>query len=225
MRSKVRRANAVESLRYWQAHHQPLRQRALSGSALMVHRRALNADACLFDPLFFMYFEDSDLCMRLRRQGWGMALAPEALAVHAWRNEPHKQGLMEAGAAVYFGKHYPNDRWLRRTQSLQVQPAQPMGDLAQPGARTAEGMELAVPAALQSGWVLELSPDPLLQICVGRLGMGGRALASNLTLAHFGSGPVFARLRSSQQHGGDPTEILALVPPAAAAPLEAEGTV
>ncbi len=223
VRNKVRRANAMESLRYWQAQHQPLRQRALSGSALMVHRRALDADGGLFDPLFFMYFEDSDLCMRLRRQGWGMALVPEALAVHAWRNEPHKQGLMEAGAAVYFGKHYPDNRWLHRTQGLQNQPAQPMGDLTQPGARTAEGMKLAVPASLQSGWVLELSPDPLLQICVGRLGTGARALADHQTLAHFGSGPVFARLRSSQQHGGDSAETLALLSPPLQPPVETEG--
>lgn len=225
VRSKVRHANAMESLRYWQARQQPLRQRALSGSALMVHRRALNAQACLFDPQFFMYFEDSDLCMRLRRQGWGMALVPGARAVHAWRNEPHKQGLMEAGAAVYFGKHYPDDRWLRKTQLLQGEPAEPMGDPTQPGTRTAEGMELAVPASLQSGWVLELSPDPLLQICAGRLGTGAHALASAQILAHFGSSPVFVRLRSSQQHGGGPAETWALfslpsapIPPAEGPP-------
>lgn len=211
-RSRVRRATGAEALRYWQAHHAPLRQRALSGGAVMVHRRALDAQGVLFDPQFFMYFEDSDLCLRLRRQGWGMAMVPEARAVHAWHNAPHKQGLMEAGAAVYFAKHYTDDRWLHKAQGLQRTPPGPLGNGGPAGVRTTEGIELAVPASLQAGWVLELGPDPLLQICIGHPGTGARALASYQTLAHFGAGAVFVRLRSSQA-GSDGTEVMATFEP------------
>ncbi|MES2609827.1 MAG: glycosyltransferase family 2 protein [Pseudomonadota bacterium] len=199
IRGRVRHATGAEALRHWQAHHAPLRQRALSGGALMVHRRALDVGGDLFDPQFFMYFEDSDLCMRLRHQGWGMAMVPQAHAVHAWRNAPHKQGLMEAGAAVYFAKHYADDRWLHKTQGLQNPHPGAMEEPSQPGTRAIEGIELAVPESLQAGWVLELSPDPLRQICIGHLGTGERARASYRTLEHFGAGPVFARLRSSRQ--------------------------
>lgn len=222
IRDRVRHATGAEALRSWQARHAPLRQRALSGGAVMVHRRVLDAGSDLFDSRFFMYFEDSDLCLRLRRQGWGMAMAPEAQAVHAWRNAPHKQGLMEAGAAIYFGKHYAGDRWLHKAHQLQHVPPGPLGDLEQPGQRTADGIELEVPTTLQQGWVLELSPDPLRQIGVGQLGTGARAFASYQTLAHFGEGAVFARLRSScQERNAGSSEVLARFHPPYGPPQEA----
>ena len=36
-----------------------------------------------FDPRFFMYFEDVDLCIRLERAGWRLAQVPEAVVSHA----------------------------------------------------------------------------------------------------------------------------------------------
>lgn len=220
IRDRVRHATGAEALRYWQAQHAPLRQRALSGGAVMVHRRALDAGGDLFDPRFFMYFEDSDLCLRLRRQGLGMAMAPEAQAIHAWRNAPHKQGLMEAGAAIYFAKHHADDGWLHKAHRLQQVPPGPLGDINQPGQQTLEGIELEVPAPLQTGWVLELSPDPLRQICVGYLGTGARASASYKTLEHFGSGTVFVRLRSSRVDDRHGPEVMAMLEPPHTAPRE-----
>lgn len=221
IRRKIRHATGAEALRYWQVRQVPLRQRALSGGAVMVHRRALDAEGKLFDPRFFMYFEDSDLCMRLRRRGWGMAMVPGAKAVHAWRNAPHKQGLMEAAAAAYFGKHYADDRWLQKARQLQHTPPDPMGDPRQPFVRTANGMALAVPDALQTAWVLELSPDPLRQICIGHLGTGARAFVSYTTLEHFGASSVFVRLRGSRldTHG---EELVTQFDPPHAAPQEAD---
>ena len=34
------------------------------------------------DEGYFLYFEDAEYCLRARRAGWGIALAPEAVAVH-----------------------------------------------------------------------------------------------------------------------------------------------
>lgn len=219
IRRRVRHATGAEALHHWQARHAPLRQRALSGGAVMVHRRSLDTGGELFDPRFFMYFEDSDLCMRLRRGGWGMAMVPRAQAIHAWWNAPHKQGLMEAGAAVYFAKHYAEDRWLHKARLLQQTPPGPMGDPYQLGTRSHQGIGLAVPHALQAGWVLELSPDPLQQICIGLLGTGTWAEASYQTLGHFGEGAVFARLRSSHQGADSPeSEVMATFEPPYAGP-------
>ena len=36
-----------------------------------------------FDPRFFMYFEDVDLCIRLERSGWRLTQSPEAVVSHA----------------------------------------------------------------------------------------------------------------------------------------------
>ena len=191
----------------------------------MVHRRALDAEGGLFDPRFFMYFEDSDLSMRLRHQGWIMATVPQALAVHAWRNAPHKQGLMEAGAAVYFAKHYAGDRWLHKTQQLQATAPGPMDDALVPAASCGDTLVLAVPAALQSGWVLELSPDPLRQICVGRLGTGEHATVSYRVLDHFGNGVVFVRLRSSSPQAPRQPELMAALQPRGMVPSFPRGAV
>ena len=41
----------------------------VSGSCMLLRREALEA-AGLFDPAFFMYFEDIDLCNRIRKADW-----------------------------------------------------------------------------------------------------------------------------------------------------------
>ncbi len=53
----------------------------LSASCLMARSEALRAVGG-FDPGFFLYEEDADLCLRLRRAGWRLAFGPEALVVH-----------------------------------------------------------------------------------------------------------------------------------------------
>lgn len=52
-----------------------------SGAALVVRREAWDA-AGGFDPEYFMYGEDLDLCLRLRLAGWGVGVVPSARADH-----------------------------------------------------------------------------------------------------------------------------------------------
>lgn len=54
----------------------------VSGAALAARRSALDAvDG--FDPGYFMYVEDVDLCWRLWRAGWSVAFEPAARITHA----------------------------------------------------------------------------------------------------------------------------------------------
>jgi N-acetylglucosaminyl-diphospho-decaprenol L-rhamnosyltransferase len=53
----------------------------VSGACLMARRRAWE-DVGGFDPRYFMYLEDVDLCWRLGRAGWGVAYQPAAEVVH-----------------------------------------------------------------------------------------------------------------------------------------------
>jgi len=53
----------------------------LSGACLLVRRDAFLA-AGGFDERFFMYWEDADLCRRLRGQGYSIRYVPGATAVH-----------------------------------------------------------------------------------------------------------------------------------------------
>ena len=54
---------------------------AAKGAALVVRRRALD-EVGVFDPDFFAYFEDSDLCWRLWIAGWEVGFAAEARIRH-----------------------------------------------------------------------------------------------------------------------------------------------
>jgi GT2 family glycosyltransferase len=54
---------------------------AAKGAALVVRRRALD-DVGVFDPDFFAYFEDSDLCWRLWVAGWEVGFAADARIRH-----------------------------------------------------------------------------------------------------------------------------------------------
>ncbi len=53
----------------------------LSGACLVLRRKALD-QVGLMDEHFFMYFEDTDLCRRLRRAGWSVWYWPEVGVVH-----------------------------------------------------------------------------------------------------------------------------------------------
>jgi N-acetylglucosaminyl-diphospho-decaprenol L-rhamnosyltransferase len=53
----------------------------LSGAALWMRRSALESVGG-WDERYFMYFEDVDLCWRLRRLGWRLAYEPAGTVVH-----------------------------------------------------------------------------------------------------------------------------------------------
>jgi len=53
----------------------------LSGSCLLVRRKALH-EIGLLDERFFMYFEDIDLCYRLKRKGWKVQFCAKTKIVH-----------------------------------------------------------------------------------------------------------------------------------------------
>lgn len=87
----------------------------LSGAVLMVRRAAAlpaarlispTTDNLLFDPAFFMFFEDSDLSVRLRLCGWLLGVLPTAQAVHEYRHKPSKTDLMQTSRLIYFAKRF-----------------------------------------------------------------------------------------------------------------------
>jgi GT2 family glycosyltransferase len=52
-----------------------------TAACLLVRRTAID-QVGFFDPDFFMYGEDLDLCFRLKRSGWKIYYVPTATAVH-----------------------------------------------------------------------------------------------------------------------------------------------
>jgi GT2 family glycosyltransferase len=52
-----------------------------TAACLLVRRKAID-QVGFFDPDFFMYGEDLDLCFRLKRSGWKIYYVPTATAIH-----------------------------------------------------------------------------------------------------------------------------------------------
>lgn len=53
----------------------------VSGACFLARRKAWDAVGG-FDPAYFMYMEDVDLCWRMGHAGWGIAYQPSARALH-----------------------------------------------------------------------------------------------------------------------------------------------
>lgn len=79
----------------------------LAGAVMMLRRDAVLHAGGLFDPDYFMFFEDSDVSLRLRRAGYSLALVPAATAEHEYRHKGFKASLMAQSQHVYFSKQYP----------------------------------------------------------------------------------------------------------------------
>lgn len=52
----------------------------VSGACLLLRRAAIGER--IFDESFFMYGEDTDLCLRLKRAGWRVVYTPSATVIH-----------------------------------------------------------------------------------------------------------------------------------------------
>lgn len=186
--ARLTAAAHAEHLRFWRARG-AIRQRALSGAAMMVRRSALPPGEPMFDPRYFMYFEDTDLCMRLRQRDWQLALTSDARAVHAWRNQAHKGVMMAKSAPQYFEKFFPTETsWSPRASAVQVTIAD--GSAFEPF--PSGGFE--VPVDWPDDWVLELSLSPLINPAIARLGHGTLVAEPREALAHFESAPIYGRL-------------------------------
>lgn len=53
----------------------------LTGAALLCRRAALE-DISGFDEEIFLYYEDDDLCVRMRKHGWSLIYEPAAVVLH-----------------------------------------------------------------------------------------------------------------------------------------------
>jgi N-acetylglucosaminyl-diphospho-decaprenol L-rhamnosyltransferase len=98
----------------------------IPGTAMAVSSRAWHQVGG-FDERYFLYHEDLDLCLRLRRAGWRLVFAPEMEAVHSLGGET--------------GSHSRSALYLEHMTRTRLMPFRP----------TAYRLYLAV---VHSGWLL-----------------------------------------------------------------------
>ena len=94
---------------YWSAT-EPMELEMLSGSCV-VFRRELFADEPPFDPGFPLYYEDTDMFMRLRKAGKKLFHLPNARMYHYWSQSAgtHARGAQyreRLSARRYYEKHF-----------------------------------------------------------------------------------------------------------------------
>ncbi len=80
-----------------------------SGACLALRREALEAVGGL-DERFFMYFEDVDLCRRVRAAGWRVRRVPEANVTHlggqSLRQNPAARRAYGDSLRLFYRKHF-----------------------------------------------------------------------------------------------------------------------
>lgn len=82
----------------------------LAGACLLIRREALDGVG-LFDEQFQFWFEDVDLCLRLKRAGWRLLYLAEARVTHygsasSRRRSQAERDAMYFHSAKYFGKKH-----------------------------------------------------------------------------------------------------------------------
>ncbi len=87
----------------------PLSVDWVSGACLLARRAALEQiDG--WNEKFFMYFEDNDLCLRMRRAGWKIFYAPQATITHlggaSLAQSKTRTRFYDASLRYFYRKHY-----------------------------------------------------------------------------------------------------------------------
>ena len=87
----------------------------LSGSCMLLRREAFDAVGG-FDPSYFMYCEDMDLCRRLAEAGWSSVYVPSAVITHQGGHATSRAAgpmLREHHRALYryLSRQYSGPRW------------------------------------------------------------------------------------------------------------------
>ena len=90
----------------------------LSGACMLARREALHA-VHGFDERYFLYWEDADLCRRLRERNYAVRYVPGATAVHrvGQSSRSARAAALQAfheSAYLYYATHVAPRSWVRR---------------------------------------------------------------------------------------------------------------
>jgi len=97
---------------------------ALCGGAMLIRREALG-DQPVFAPDYFAYFEDTDLSLRLRKQGWSLLYCPTSIVYHKHASSS-KEGSsffmyqVNRNRILFLAQHFPKPLWTREYQQARA---------------------------------------------------------------------------------------------------------
>lgn len=170
----------------------------LSGCCLALRRDALRALGG-FDPDFFLYHEETDLCLRARRAGYKIGWCAEAEVFHArQQSQVHLSGYEKernllAGTVQFWEKHYAESdvaaiaRFRMRLASVKLALGRSLG---LPGAEQSRDY-LSAERDVCRQWLAD-HPRSALAASAGSLRVLLRQVRLTLEWARSGSFPVDA---------------------------------
>lgn len=146
----------VRQEHFW-AQDRPFKEVFLSGAALLINRKEFSGPP--FDPRFFLYYEDTDLSLRVESEGLLQLCVPRAEMVHLWNQSPDppmgKEKLFRESWEKLLEKYGLLGLWHKLASSLEEKS---------PPGQIDKGFDpLEDPADLSPGpeEVLELALNPL----------------------------------------------------------------
>ncbi len=154
------------NLKLWTAKD-PLEVDNLSGGTVMLRRSVLGKE--IFDERFFLFYEDTDLFYRLKRDGYRVFVIPDAVAVHSYHHSREKSALMSASLALYMEKHLRKSP-LIRPDHFPRNSCTPSGLRDYGSWKSPPTFE--VPEDLKDDYLFEWSPNPIFIPSVGYFGRG-----------------------------------------------------
>ncbi len=166
-------------LRAWTAN-EPLEMSMVSGFAMALRTdvaRALGP----FDPAFPFYFEDADLCRRLRREGLRVLLEPRARMVHFFdqsarsardevkrkydvsRGHYYRKHYGESGMRVFHAMNRYASRYADAGEGWRFHDVEEFGDVER-------SPRIALPR--ETSYLMEIATDPSFLFCAGHVDRG-----------------------------------------------------
>ncbi|MCF8127560.1 MAG: glycosyltransferase family 2 protein [Deltaproteobacteria bacterium] len=192
------------SIKIWRSD-KPVEVSNLSGGLVLLDRKAVQKTGGLFDPRFFLYFEDTDLFLRLKRNGSRLLIEPRARAIHYFdqcgRDQwQEKRRLMEESQTLFLGKH-GNTRVaaLKKIFERFYHPAMGRERFQSPDFESP--FSLKVPSHFQKNWLFEWSPNPDMTPSAARFGTGPAMLFPEKWWKMFSPGQYFGRLGGIKRLG------------------------
>ena len=150
----------------------PVKQPALSGGHVMLRRSAIDQCGGLFDNNYFVYYEDSDLMLRLRRGGYQLFIEPDAEVVHSYIHDKVKTALMTHASEYYFSKNYGQSVLLRIAGKMSEMRTNVSPAFKMHAGKFASPLKIMIPHKYQDHWLFEWSPSPDVLPSVGCFGTG-----------------------------------------------------
>jgi hypothetical protein len=167
-----------------------MRVHNLSGGTVMIKRAAIEDIGGLFDERFFMFYEDSDMCLSLERAGYHLYIVPTAKAIHHYQHSLWKLDFMKQSRGIYYEKNFKNNLFAKISRLLpcyhQKNEHIDFGTWDTPPT-------FSIPEDLTGGYLFEWSFTPVLVPAVGYFGTGDSFAFSREIWNALDNGEYFSR--------------------------------